>query len=163
MSETCKSKSNSRQRREASDSSYPRQVSRARAVQKWPSALCTHSIGGARPHTPALLHSGEKVSRATRSPAASPALFSLPGRAGGQAGTALGLGDQSRQLRMLPGDIHQKRDVCYSLINATHEHNNTHSGDCGDSGHCTADVLCRMQPIVCHMHPPCRPCPCVQI
>lgn len=58
MSETCKNKSNSRQRREASDSRCPRQMARARALQKWPSALCTHVIGGARPHTPALLHSG---------------------------------------------------------------------------------------------------------
>lgn len=82
----------------------------------------TSSVVPAPTHQP-FSTLGEKVSRATRSPAAGPAHFSLPGTGGqpeGQTGTALGLGDQSRQLRMLPGDIHQKRDVCYSLINATH-------------------------------------------
>lgn len=99
---------------------------------KWPEqGLCrngplhsahTSSVVPAPTHQP-FSTLGEKVSRATRSPAAGPAHFRLLGTGSqleGQMGPALGLGDQSRQLRMLPGNIHQKRDVCYSLINATH-------------------------------------------
>ena len=91
------------------------------------SALCTHVIGGARPTHQPVSTLGKKVSRATRSPAAGPAHLRLPGTGSQREGqtdrqtnTALGLGDQSRQLCMLPGDTDRKRDVCYSLINATH-------------------------------------------
>lgn len=124
MSETCKNKSNSRQRREASDSCCPRQVARARALQKWPSALCTHVIGGARPHTPALLHSGGEGEQGHQVPSSWPSPLQTSWNKGvsrkGSRALPWGWGNQSKQLRMLPGDIHQKRDVCYSLINATH-------------------------------------------
>lgn len=126
MSETCENKSNSRPRRETSDSSRPHQVARARALQKWPlhSAHTSSVVPAPAPSTHQPFSTlGKKVSRATRSPAAGPAHLSLPGTGSqreGHTDTALGLGDQSRRPRMLPGDADQERDVCYSLINATH-------------------------------------------
>lgn len=121
MSETCKNKSNSRQRREASDSSYPRQVARARALQKWPSALCTHVIGGARPHTPALLHSGGEGEQGHQVPSSWPSPLPPPWNresAGRADGHSPGAGGPEQAAAHAPREHPSEHP--YSLINATH-------------------------------------------
>lgn len=124
MSETCKKKTN--------QTPDKRERPQTPAIlAKWPEqGLCrngplhsahTSSVVPAPTHQP-FSTLGEKVSRATRSPAAGPVHFRLPGtgrQQEGQTGTALGLGEPQQAAAHAPRG-HPSEERCLLLSDKCH-------------------------------------------